>query len=163
MSSGALEEVLVRRVRWPGEPPWWPGRRLGDAAVFDWRIPPPYAEDGPVQRSYLLLEECWHLNEPVLWPDIGWRCDLVRIVVEGDRISMEDLFVDVTVLPSGGYRVDDLHELAQAARTGERGVTPEEALRALDQTQAFLDRHLTDGAEFPPEPIRELASLPPLL
>ncbi|MFY1636916.1 hypothetical protein ACN27F_27160 [Solwaraspora sp. WMMB335] len=90
------------------------GRRLDDVVVYDWgfQLNGRHHE----QRSYVLLDD-------------------------GFQINQDDLWIDVIVgPPDHPYRVLDLDEYAAAARDG--ALTPAEAADGLVRTQRFLDRRL---------------------
>ncbi|GAA2621098.1 hypothetical protein GCM10010399_60180 [Dactylosporangium fulvum] len=142
------------------------GRRLDDVIVYDWG----FALNGRhyEQRSYVLLDDGFQINQPVIFPDAQqgwWYCDLVRVTDNGDEVIVEDLWIDVIVgPPDHPYRVLDLDEYATAAARGE--LSPVEAADGLVRTQRFLDRRLNRRHEvlrtwpdFPPEAVTVLSSI----
>jgi hypothetical protein len=142
------------------------GRRLDGVIVYDFG----FEWDGRdiLQRVYVLLDEGFQLNQPLIFPAEQrgwWYCDLVRVTDTGDEVLVEDLWIDVIVgPPDHPYRVLDLDEYAAAAAAGE--MTPEEAADGLVRTQRFLDRRLNRRHEtvrtwpdFPPETVTRLAAV----
>ncbi|HEY2792872.1 MAG TPA: DUF402 domain-containing protein [Micromonosporaceae bacterium] len=142
------------------------GRRLDDVIVYDWGFSM-HGRDHE-QRSYLLLDDGFQINQPVIFPDEmrgWWYCDLVRITDHGATVEVEDLWIDVIVgPPDHPYRVLDLDEYAEAAASG--AMSPAEAADGLVRTQRFLDRRLNRRLEpvqtwpdFPPATVMELSTV----
>jgi len=142
------------------------GRRRDDVIVYDWGFE---ADGRPYrQRSFVLLDDGFQINQPVLFPDGmqgWWYCDLVRVTDHGDTVTVDDLWIDVIVgPPDHPYRVLDLDEYATVAARGDIG--PDEAADGLVRTQRFLDRRLNRRHEttrmwpdFPPAIVTELAAV----
>jgi hypothetical protein len=140
------------------------GRRAGRTIVYDWGFE--YEGRQWEQRSFLLLDEGFQINQPVVFPPElqgWWYCDLVRIVDDGDALTVDDLWIDVIVgPPDHPYRMLDLHEYAEALETGALSVA--DAADGLVRTQRFLDRHVnrrddhTEVAwlDFPPASVQQL-------
>lgn len=142
------------------------GRRRDDVIVYDWgfELHGRHYE----QRSYVLLDDGFQINQPVVFPAAQqgwWYCDLVRVTDNGDEVLVEDLWIDVIVgPPDHPYRVLDLDEFAVAATRGE--LSPAEAADGLIRTQRFLDRRLNRRHEvrrtwpdFPPATVLALANV----
>jgi hypothetical protein len=142
------------------------GRRLDDVIVYDWG----FELNGRSyeQRSYVLLDDGFQINQPVIFPEAQqgwWYCDLVRVTDNGDQVIVEDLWIDVIVgPPDHHYRVLDLDQYATAAARGQ--LTPAEAADGLTRTQRFLDRRLNRRHEilrtwpdFPPGAVTTLANI----
>ena len=140
------------------------GRRLDDVVVYDWG----FELNGRhyEQRSFVLLEEGFQINQPVIFPAAQqgwWYCDLVRVTDAGDEVIVEDLWIDVIVgPPDHPYRLLDLDEYAAAAEGGK--LSPAEAVDGLVRTQRFLDRRLNRRHEvlqswpnFPPATVTALS------
>ena len=105
----------------------------------------------------MLLDESVQLQLP-LWPEFPrgwWYVDLVDISEDGDRLMVQDWWIDRVVPPDGPYRILDVHEYADALRKGP--LTVEQAAVGLERVQAFVDGHLHRSPDFPP------AALAPLL
>jgi predicted RNA-binding protein associated with RNAse of E/G family len=141
------------------------GRRLDDVIVYDWGFD--LHGRSYEQRSYLLLDDGFQINQPVIFPEAQqgwWYCDLVRITDDGNEVLVEDLWIDVMVgPPDHPYRVLDLDEYAEAAARGE--LSAAEAADGLIRTQRFLDRRLNRRHEtqrtwpdFPPQTVTTLAN-----
>jgi hypothetical protein len=142
------------------------GRRLDDVIVYDWG----FELNGRQweQRSFVLLDDGFQINQPVIFPAVQqgwWYCDLVRVTDAGDEVIVEDLWIDVIVGPADHpYRVLDLDEYAIAA---ERGLlSTAEAVDGLVRTQRFLDRRLNRRHEvlrswpdFPPATVAALSAV----
>ncbi|WP_162907486.1 DUF402 domain-containing protein [Allorhizocola rhizosphaerae] len=142
------------------------GRRLDDVIVYDWG----FELNGTHyrQRSFVLLDDGFQINQPVIFPaeqQGWWYCDLVRVTEANDEVIVEDLWIDVIVgPPDHPYRVLDLDEYAAAAARG--AMTPAEATDGLIRTQRFLDRRLNRRHEalrtwpdFPPQAVTWLADI----
>lgn len=142
------------------------GRRLDDVVAYDWgfQLNGRHHE----QRSYVLLDDGFQINQPVIFPPAQqgwWYCDLVRVSGTGAEVIVDDLWIDVIVgPPDHPYRVLDLDEYASAAQDG--ALTPAEAADGLVRTQRFLDRRLNRRHEtlrtwpdFPPQTVTRLAAL----
>ena len=140
------------------------GRRMEQVIVYDWG----FEHEGQrwQQRSFVLLDDGFQINQPVIFPPERrgwWYCDLVRIVEDGDIVTVDDLWIDVIVgPPDHPYRMLDLHEYAAAMASGVLSLT--DAADGLVRTQRFLDRRLNrryDHAErtwldFPPADVERL-------
>lgn len=142
------------------------GRRLDDVIVYDWRFE--LDDRHYEQRSYVLLDDGFQINQPVIFPDAQrgwWYCDLVRVTDNGDEVIVEDLWIDVIVgPPDHPYRVLDLDEYATAAARGD--LNSAEAADGLVRTQRFLDRRLNRRHEvlrtwpdFPPKTVTVLSNI----
>ncbi len=142
------------------------GCRRGDVIVYDWGFE--LRGQQHRQRTYVLLDDGFQINQPVIFPAEQkgwWYCDLVRITDCGDEVHVEDLWIDVIVgPPDHPYRVLDLDEYAEAARSG--ALRADEAVDGLVRTQRFLDRRLNRRHEtvrtwpdFPPAAVTALADL----
>lgn len=142
------------------------GQRRDDVIVYDWG----FEMNGThyEQRSFILLDDGFQINQPVIFPveqQGWWYCDLVRVTDRGDEVTVEDLWIDIVVgPPDHPYRVLDLDEYAAAAQSG--ALTPEEAADGLIRTQRFLDRRLNRRHEvlrtwpdFPPAAVTTLADI----
>jgi len=142
------------------------GRRLDDVIVYDWG----FELDGRhyEQRSYVLLDDGFQINQPVIFPAVQqgwWYCDLVRVSDMGGEVFVEDLWIDVIIgPPDHPYRVLDLDEYATAAEQG--ALSPTEAADGLVRTQRFLDRRLNRRHEvlrtwpdFPPKTVVALSNV----
>jgi predicted RNA-binding protein associated with RNAse of E/G family len=143
------------------------GRRLDDVVVYDWGFQ--LNKRHHEQRSYVLLDDGFQINQPVIFPAAQqgwWYCDLVRVSGTETEIVVDDLWIDVIVgPPDHPYRVLDLDEYAVATENG--ALTPAEAADGLIRTQRFLDRRLNRRHEtlrtwpdFPPQTVTTLAALP---
>ncbi len=157
--AGALTPVTVIRdhnVRAAG-------RRRDDVIVYDWG----FEMNGTQyeQRSFVLLDDGFQINQPVIFPPVQrdwWYCDLVRVSDMGDEVFVDDLWIDVIVgPPDHPYRVLDLDEYATAAESGALSFA--EATDGLIRTQRFLDRRLNRRHDvsrtwpaFPPEGVMSL-------
>lgn len=100
--------------------------------------------------SYAFLKEGFKLSR-FYGPDGGflyWYCDVVDVIYdsEKDEYTLEDLLVDIKVLPDGKTLVLDADELAAALEQGL--ISGEQACRAL----RVLDRLLKIiyKGDFPP-------------
>ena len=142
------------------------GRRRDDVIVYDWG----FELDGQhfEQRSFVLLDDGFQINQPVIFPaeqQGWWYCDLVRVTDHGHEVIVEDLWIDVIVgPPDHPYRVLDLDEYAEATRSGV--LSPADAVDGLVRTQRFLDRRLNRRHEvlriwpdFPPATVTALSHL----
>jgi hypothetical protein len=142
------------------------GRRLDDVIVYDWG----FELHGRrwEQRSFVLLDDGFQINQPVIFPETQrgwWYCDLVRVTDNGAEVLVEDLWIDVIVgPPDHPYRVLDLDEYAAATADGQ--LSPAEAADGLVRTQRFLDRRLNLRHEvlrawpdFPPRTVTALSGL----
>ncbi len=69
---------------------------------------------------------------------ISWYCDIIEHSYnkEENSYTFTDLLVDVIVYPDGSVRVDDLDELADAAR--DRLITEDQLQYALRKTDKLL-------------------------
>lgn len=144
------------------------GHRDGDAVVYDWGFT--WEGIDREQRSFILLETGFQINQPVTFPEQQrgwWYCDLVRIVDEGDVVQVFDHWIDAIVgPPDHPYRVLDLDEYADAIAAGV--IDAAVGVDGLRRTQRFLDRHLNRRhdtrrdawPDFPPRAIAALAELP---
>ncbi|WP_432983342.1 DUF402 domain-containing protein [Dactylosporangium sp. CA-233914] len=144
------------------------GHRDGNAIVYDWGFT--WEGIDREQRSFVLLETGFQINQPVIFPEQQrgwWYCDLVRVVDEGDVVRVFDHLIDVIVgPPDHPYRVLDLDEYADAMAEGVIDVAA--GIDGLSRTQKFLDRHLNRRhdtrrdawPDFPPRAIAALAELP---
>jgi hypothetical protein len=144
------------------------GHRDGDAVVYDWG----FTWEGVQreQRSFVLLETGFQINQPVIFPEQQrgwWYCDLVSVVDEGGVLQVFDHWIDVIVgPPDHPYRVLDLDEYADAIAAGVIDIAT--GIDGLGRTQKFLDRHLNrrhdtrrdTWPDFPPRAIAALAKLP---
>ncbi|MFF0866304.1 hypothetical protein ACFYUV_31430 [Nonomuraea sp. NPDC003560] len=83
-------------------------------------------------------------------------------------LTVRDLYVDIVVPPAGPrYEVLDLDELADALRDGV--IDAATTVRVLRDTQRFIDRHLRNlnqeppnsWPDFPPAAVLDLTGLPP--
>src|SRR3954454_11058938 len=85
------------------------GFRDGDAVVYDWGFT--QAGVNYVQRSFVLLDVGFQMNQPASFPPQQrgwWYCDLVRGVDEVDTVHVYDDWIDVIVgPPDHPYRVLD--------------------------------------------------------
>jgi hypothetical protein len=142
------------------------GRRLGDVIAYDWGFD--LDDRHYEQRSFVLLDDGFQINQPVIFPDAQqgwWYCDLVRIVDQGDEVTVDDLWIDVIVGPADHpYRLLDLDEYATAVAQGALPMT--DAIDGLIRTQRFLDRRLNrrhevaqTWPEFPPKNVVALANI----
>jgi hypothetical protein len=142
------------------------GRRLDDVIVYDWGFE--LNEQHYEQRSYVLLDDGFQINQPVIFPAVQagwWYCDLVRVTDTGDEVIVDDLWIDVIVgPPDHPYRVLDLDEYAAATEHG--ALSPAEAVDGLLRTQRFLDRRLNRRHEvlrswpdFPPKTVTTLSNV----
>lgn len=142
------------------------GRRLDDVIVYDWGFD--LHGTHYEQRSYILLDDGFQINQPVIFPadqQGWWYCDLVRVTDTGDEVIVEDLWIDVIIgPPDHPYRLLDLDEYAVAAERGE--ITAAEAVDGLIRTQRFLDRRLNRRHEvlrtwpdFPPAAVTALSNV----
>jgi predicted RNA-binding protein associated with RNAse of E/G family len=142
------------------------GLRLRDVVVYDWGFE--WHGTHHEQRSYVLLDDGFQINQPVIFPPAQqgwWYCDLVRVTDAGHEVVVEDLWIDVIVgPPDHPYRVLDLDEYAQAAECG--ALSPAEAVDGLVRTQRFLDRRLNRRHEvlrtwpdFPPAAVAALSNM----
>ncbi|HEY0000900.1 MAG TPA: hypothetical protein VGB74_10640 [Actinoplanes sp.] len=86
------------------------GFRDGDAVVYDRGFP--WEGVDREQRSFVLLDTGFQINQPVIFPEQQrgwWYCDLVRVVDEGHTIRVDDHWIDVIVgPPDHPYLVLDL-------------------------------------------------------
>jgi predicted RNA-binding protein associated with RNAse of E/G family len=142
------------------------GRRLNDVIVYDWGFE--LNKRHYEQRSFVLLDDGFQINQPVVFPPQQqgwWYCDLVRVTDRGNEIAVDDLWIDVIVGPADHpYRVLDLDEYAVAVERG--ALSPAEAADGLIRTQRFLDRHLNRRHEavrswpdFPPKNVTALSRI----
>jgi predicted RNA-binding protein associated with RNAse of E/G family len=142
------------------------GRRLDDVVVYDWG----FELNGRhyEQRSFVLLDDGFQINQPVIFPaeqQGWWYCDLVRVTDAGNEVVVEDLWIDVIVgPPDHPYRLLDLDEYAAAAESGQ--LSPAEAADGLVRTQRFLDRRLNrrhevlrNWPDFPPATVTALSTI----
>ena len=144
------------------------GHRDGDVIVYDWGFS--WEGTDREQRSFILLDTGFQINQPVIFPENQrgwWYCDLVRIITEGDVVHVYDAWIDVIVgPPDHPYRVLDLDEYADAIAAGD--IDTAAGIDGLRRTQTFLDRHLNRRhdtrrdcwPDFPPRAIAALAELP---
>jgi hypothetical protein len=104
----------------------------------------------------------WHTG-----PDSqSWYVDLITVAIEGDQITIWDLYIDVTISTDGrGYRLLDLEEYGEALESGD--ISLEIAIDGMKRWQAFLDRHLHHGSypvapfpDFPPAALDPLIAMP---
>jgi hypothetical protein len=118
------------------------GRRLDQTVVYDWG----FAYEGRhwEQRSFVLLDDGFQINQPVIFPperQDWWYCDLVKVIDDGDVVTVDDLWIDVIVgPPDHPYRILDLDEYAAAMQDGT--LSAADAADGLVRTQRFLDRRL---------------------
>jgi hypothetical protein len=143
------------------------GRRLGQVIAYDWGFE--YEGRQWEQRSFVLLDDGFQINQPVIFPPERrgwWYCDLIKVVEDGDVVTVDDLWIDVIVgPPDHPYRVLDLHEYAEAMESGV--LSAADAADGLVRTQRFLDRRLNrryDDPErtwpdFPPADVRKLMAV----
>jgi hypothetical protein len=143
------------------------GFRDGDAVVYDWGFT--QAGVNYVQRSFVLLDVGFQINQPASFPPQQrgwWYCDLVRVVDEEETVHVYDDWIDVIVgPPDHPYRVLDIDEYAEAMAGGLIGAI--EGVDGLRRTQRFLDRHLNrrhdtrrdSWPDFPPAAIARLAAI----
>jgi len=143
------------------------GRRLDQVIVYDWG----FEHEGRnwEQRSFVLLDDGFQINQPVIFPPERqgwWYCDLVKVAEHEDVVTVDDLWIDVIVgPPDHPYRMLDLHEYAAAMQSG--ALSPADAADGLVRTQRFLDRRLNhryDHAErtwldFPPADVKQLMGI----
>lgn len=76
------------------------GRRLEQVIVYDWGFE--YEDRQWEQRSFVLLDDGFQINQPVIFPPERrgwWYCDLVKVVEHGDIVTVDDLWIDVIVGP----------------------------------------------------------------
>ncbi|GAA2527294.1 hypothetical protein [Winogradskya humida] len=144
------------------------GHRHGAAIAYDWGFP--WHGEEKLQRSFILLDTGFQINQPVIFPDQQrgwWYCDLVRIVDNGHTVHVDDDWIDVIVgPPDHPYRILDLDEYGDAIAAGE--IDAAAGVDGLRRTQMFLDRHLNrrhdtrrdSWPDFPPQAIAGLAALP---
>ena len=144
------------------------GRRLGQVIAYDWGFE--YEGRQWEQRSFVLLDDGFQINQPVIFPEQQrgwWYCDLVSVVDNGETVHVDDHWIDVIVgPPDHPYRVLDLEEYADAIESGDLDIAT--GLDGLRRTQTFLDRHLNrrhdtrrdSWPDFPPRAIAALARLP---
>lgn len=144
------------------------GHRAGNVVVYDWGFSWEGADKE--QRSYILLDTGFQINQPVIFPEQQrgwWYCDLVRVVDEGAMVHVHDDWIDIIVgPPDHPYRVLDLDEYADAIAAGDIDIAT--GVDGLRRTQMFLDRHLNRRhdtrrdawPDFPPRAIAALAELP---
>jgi hypothetical protein len=137
---------------------------MDEVIVYDWGFE--FEGQQWQQRSFVLLDDGFQINQPVIFPPERrgwWYCDLVRIVEDGDIVTVDDLWIDVIVgPPDHPYRMLDLHEYAAAMSSGALSMA--DAADGLVRTQRFLDRRLNrryDHAErtwlnFPPADVEQL-------
>jgi hypothetical protein len=140
------------------------GRRLGQAVAYDWGFE--WEGRQREQRSFVLLDDGFQINQPVIFPPERqgwWYCDLVRVVDEGDVVTVDDLWIDIIVgPPDRPYRMLDLHEYAAALDSG--ALSTADAVDGIVRTQQFLDRRLNRRyddvdlvwLDFPPADVRAL-------
>jgi Protein of unknown function (DUF402) len=143
------------------------GRRTEQVIVYDWGFE--YEGQQRQQRSFVLLDDGFQINQPVIFPPERrgwWYCDLVRIVEDRKIVTVDDLWIDVIVgPPDHPYRMLDLHEYAAAMASGALSMA--DAADGLVRTQRFLDRRLNrryDHAErawldFPPADVEQLTDV----
>lgn len=142
------------------------GRRLGDVIVYDWGFQ--LNDQHYEQRSFVLLDDGFQINQPVIFPEAQqgwWYCDLVKITDSGNQVAVDDLWIDVIVGPGDHpYRVLDLDEYAVAVEQGALSMA--EAVDGLVRTQRFLDRRLNRRHEvlrtwpdFPPKNVAALSNI----
>lgn len=145
------------------------GLRRDGVVAYDWGF-----EDGGrsyLQRSFVLLDEGFQINQPVRFPAAQrgwWYGDLVAIDDSDEAVRVDDLYIDVIVgPPDQPYRVLDLDDFAEAQASGRLGA--DQAERGLRQVQQFLDRRLNrrhdvtpTWPDFPPAEVEALlhADLP---
>jgi predicted RNA-binding protein associated with RNAse of E/G family len=77
-----------------------------------------------------------------------WYCDIIEVEhePETDTYTMNDMLVDIKIMPDGEVRVLDADELAQALSEGL--ITVEQACRALETLDSLLK--LIYSKNFPP-------------
>jgi predicted acetyltransferase len=112
--------------------------------------------DNKTQRCFVLLNEGIQLrHEPWGWKN-RWYADAIAVTHRtSDEIHLEDREIDIIIEGEGPtYRVIDLEEFGKAVAEGT--IAPEAAQETLEQTQAFLDRYVHGGGDFPPMKIRPL-------
>lgn len=154
---------------------WCPGVRTGDGMVaYDvqldlrWQIPGRPTRD----RCYLLPAEGVQLTRPVTFVDAlegAWYVDIVIVEELGpDELAVRDLYVDLIIPPAAHrYEVLDFDELADALDA--ESISVADAVTALRQAQAFVDRRLrtlevdepASWPDFPPAGVDVLTALPP--
>lgn len=78
-----------------------------------------------------------------------WYCDIIDVLYdsETDTYTLDDLLVDIKLMPDGTMKVLDADELADALE--QKLVTPEQACRALKKLDNVLK--LIYSGHFPPE------------
>lgn len=143
------------------------GRRMEHVIVYDWGFE--YEGRQWEQRSFVLLDDGFQINQPVIFPPERygwWYCDLVKVVENQDVVTVDDLWIDVIVgPPDHPYRMLDLHEYAEAMESG--ALSAADAADGLVRTQRFLDRRLNrryDHAErtwldFPSAEVEQLMNV----
>jgi protein associated with RNAse G/E len=79
-----------------------------------------------------------------------WYCDIIDVIYdrEQDTYSLNDLLLDIKVMPDGAVKVLDADELAEAAKNGL--VTMEQICCALSCLDLLLK--MIYSGNFPPEP-----------
>ncbi|MFI7689978.1 DUF402 domain-containing protein [Nonomuraea sp. NPDC049655] len=154
---------------------WCSGVRTGDNIVaYDVEILPPWRVPGrpTTDRCFVIADEGVQIRRPVTFVDAlegGWYIDLVEVEeASPKRLRVRDLYVDIVVPPAGHrYEVLDLDELADALRDGV--IDAATTVGVLRNTQRFIDRHLRNlnqdppnsWPDFPPAAVLDLADLPP--
>lgn len=101
--------------------------------------------------SYTFLKEGFKLGKfySLNGEFLYWYCDIIDVFYEDktDTYTMDDLLVDVKLLPDGTIKVLDADELADALE--QKLVTPEQVCTALKKLDKVL-KLIYDG-KFPPE------------
>ena len=134
--------------------------------VYDWGFE--LDEQHYEQRSFVLLDDGFQINQPVIFPPQQqgwWYCDLVKVTDTANEIAVDDLWIDIIVGPADHpYRVLDLDEYAAAVERG--ALSPAESVDGLVRTQRFLDRRLNRRHEtvrtwpdFPPQNVIALSGV----
>lgn len=78
-----------------------------------------------------------------------WYCDIIEVIYEQneDKYTLNDLLVDIKILPDGAVRLLDADELAQAIEEGL--ISNKQACKALRALNSLLE--LIYSGRFPPE------------
>lgn len=130
-----------------------PATLIGDVLAQDLNY---QRNAGPRRYFWLVNEHVQLVYEPFGWND-EWYVDIVDIEVlsheDTPGYKVTDAYLDLVVEGMGPtYRILDLHQLADAMRSGE--LTVDAATSALDRVNRFIESYLHRGAPFPPPQIR---------